>query len=467
VDVVYSGNCTDVTSTDGCTATATFTGDTNHFGSSDAKSITITKALSSTVLTFETGPYVYRGSAFTATATVTGVGGLDESVDVVYSGNCTDVTDTDGCTATATFTGGTNHFGSTDAKSITITKANATIIVTPYDVTYNGAAHIATGSATGVLGESLAGLDLSDTTHTNASGFLGYIDTWTFTDVTGNYKDDFGYITNKIAKADAVINITGYTGIYDGNAYGASGTAVGVESTPADLNSLLHLGASFTNVPGGTAHWTFDGNENYNSTSGNIAITITKAPLTVTADNKSMIFGNPLPPFTFQYSGWVNGENASVVDTAPTCNVGLIPMFGNYPIVCSGGVDNNYNFKYVDGLLTVQAWNLKGFYQPVDMGKVNISKNGSTVPLKFEVFAGSTELTNINIVSTFIQKESCVTYTTDDIETYATGGTSLRYDTTGGQFIFNWQTPKIIGGCYKVTLTTQDGTSIFADFKLK
>ena len=117
---------------------------------------------------------------------------------------------------------------------------------------------------------------------------------------------------------------------------------------------------------------------------------------------------------------------------------------------------------------TVLAWTLNGFYQPVDMGKLNIAKNGSTVPLKFEVFAGPIELTNTGIVSTFVQKLTCGTgIATDDIENYATGGTSLRYDTTGGQFIFNWQTPKLAGNCYRVTLTTADGSSIFADFKLK
>ncbi|HXQ34194.1 MAG TPA: PxKF domain-containing protein, partial [Anaerolineales bacterium] len=92
-----------------------------------------------------------------------------------------------------------------------------------------------------------------------------------------------------------------------------------------------------------------------------------------------------------------------------------------------------------------------------------------TVPLKFEVFAGSTELTSITIVQAFVQKESCLNLTplTDDIENYATGSTSLRYDTTGGQFIFNWQTPKQVGACYHVTLTTADGSTIPADFKLK
>src|SRR5207253_3356802 len=53
---------------------------------------TITQAASTTVVTFEAGPYVYRATAFTATATVTGVGGLNQSVPVVYSGDCTNVT---------------------------------------------------------------------------------------------------------------------------------------------------------------------------------------------------------------------------------------------------------------------------------------------------------------------------------------------------------------------------------------
>src|SRR5207237_1916458 len=130
VAVVYSSDCTTVTAANGCTATATFGGDGNHLGSSDSKSITITKAGSMTVVTFETGPYVYRGTAFTATAVVTGVGGLNSPVAVVYSGDCTNVTGANGCTAAATFGGDGNHLGSIDSKSITITKASSTTTVT-------------------------------------------------------------------------------------------------------------------------------------------------------------------------------------------------------------------------------------------------------------------------------------------------------------------------------------------------
>ena len=100
----------------------------------------------------------------------------------------------------------------------------------------------------------------------------------------------------------------------------------------------------------------------------------------------------------------------------------------------------------------------------------NSVKGGSTVPLKFEVFAGSTELVGTSAVASFTQKEvSCVSGSsaTDEIEVTTTGGTTLRYDTTGGQFIQNWQTPKKPGECYKVTVFTADGSSISALFKLK
>jgi len=115
----------------------------------------------------------------------------------------------------------------------------------------------------------------------------------------------------------------------------------------------------------------------------------------------------------------------------------------------------------------VKAWTLKGFYAPVDMGIHNLVKGGATVPLKFEVFAGSTELTDTSIIKTFTQKVSCTAGPGDAIETYSTGETTLRYDVTGGQFIFNWKTPKAPGACYRVTMTTLDGSFITADFTLK
>jgi hypothetical protein len=151
-----------------------------------------------------------------------------------------------------------------------------------------------------------------------------------------------------------------------------------------------------------------------------------------------------------------------------SCNVNGYGASGVGTYVATAtATDNAGNTSTATASYSVLAWTLKGFYQPVDMGILNNAKAGSTVPLKFEVFAGATELINPSIVQTFTQKISCASGVGDDIEAYATGSTSLRYDATAGQFIFNWQTPKAAGSCYRVSLTTQDGTSIFADFRLK
>jgi hypothetical protein len=120
---------------------------------------------------------------------------------------------------------------------------------------------------------------------------------------------------------------------------------------------------------------------------------------------------------------------------------------------------------------TVLAWTLSGFYAPVDMGHVlNLVKGGQTVPLKFEVFADG-ELMSTSIVSYFktvvLTCGAFADATVDDVEITTTGGTTLRYDSTGGQFIQNWQTPKTSGKCYAATVGLQDGSTITGFFKTR
>ncbi|MBM2852473.1 MAG: hypothetical protein HW420_1020 [Candidatus Nitrosotenuis sp.] len=129
---------------------------------------------------------------------------------------------------------------------------------------------------------------------------------------------------------------------------------------------------------------------------------------------------------------------------------------------------------YDSGLL----WKMAGFYHPVDMnGVVNTVKGGQSVPLKFEVFdgipAGTTERTSVLDISKFTQAKlpSCTDFAAtpaDAIEITNTGGTSLKYDTTAGQFQANWKTPKLPNTCWVVKVNaTNNGESLTAYFKLK
>ncbi len=101
----------------------------------------------------------------------------------------------------------------------------------------------------------------------------------------------------------------------------------------------------------------------------------------------------------------------------------------------------------------------------MDSSKVNQLKGGSTVPLKFNVFAGTTEVT-ANVGTVFARTQSCDSGdTTVSVVVESTGSTSLRYDTTGAQWVYNWKAPTTLG-CYKVGVTLTDGTVLAADFKV-
>ncbi|MFJ6028154.1 PxKF domain-containing protein [Pseudarthrobacter sp. NPDC092424] len=117
----------------------------------------------------------------------------------------------------------------------------------------------------------------------------------------------------------------------------------------------------------------------------------------------------------------------------------------------------------------VKAWTLKGFYQPVDMsGVLNTVKGGSTVPAKFEVFAGDREITDPGTLAFSAAKIQCANGAVEDaIEMVVAGNTALRYDTTAGQFVYNWKTPTLAGSCYQLTMKAADGSLISASFKLK
>jgi hypothetical protein len=259
--------------------------------------------------------------------------------------------------------------------------------------------------------------------------------------------------------------------------YGDADPALTYEITSGSLVGSDNLTGSLTRAPGTNVgsyaiqQGTLEASSNYILTYAGADLTIDPRPITVTAVAKNKLFGDPDPALTYQVSGGpLVGTDSftGALSRDPGEAVGQYNILLGSVKVSDGNNGNNYAINYNGAKLTIGAWTLKGFYQPVDMGIINNAKAGSTVPLKFEVFKGATELTNVSDVKqSFTQKINCASGTGDDIETYSSGNTTLRYDTTGGQFIFNWQTPKAAGSCYRVTLTTLDGSQISADFRLR
>ncbi|MGY0041590.1 MBG domain-containing protein [Pedobacter sp. NJ-S-72] len=96
---------------------------------------------------------------------------------------------------------------------------------------------------------------------------------------------------------------------------------------------------------------------NYNISYEPGILSVDKAVLNVTADNKTRVFGIDNPVFTFKYSGFVNAEGESVVQNPPLASTAAVKnsAAGTYPIVLSGASAANYTFNYVNGVLTVTS----------------------------------------------------------------------------------------------------------------
>lgn len=98
------------------------------------------------------------------------------------------------------------------------------------------------------------------------------------------------------------------------------------------------------------------GNATYAEAVDTVLLTVHQVPLTIAANNQSIVSGQPDPLFTVTYSGFVLGEGAAALTTLPTVVSTAEenpPYPGSYLIEPSGAVSQNYSITYVNGLLTV------------------------------------------------------------------------------------------------------------------
>jgi hypothetical protein len=98
---------------------------------------------------------------------------------------------------------------------------------------------------------------------------------------------------------------------------------------------------------------------NYTTATTTVTITVNPAVLTVTANNMSVKYNQPIPPLTYDVTGFVNGDNKSVLSGAPventTATQGSPP--GDYPITISQGTlsaGSNYSLTFVNGTLRIK-----------------------------------------------------------------------------------------------------------------
>ena len=244
--------------------------------------------------------------------------------------------------------------------------------------------------------------------------------------------------------------ITGTVTFYDGaTVIGTDATIVGGVAT-FTTNSLLVGSHPITAVYGGNATYA-------TSTSAVLDQVVNKATLTVTADNQTITYGDADPLFTFQYGGFVLGQTAAVIDTPPTCSAPTPHVnAGSYPgiIECSGAADDNYDFIYVNGDLTVSQKTLT----------ITADNQGKTYGTIFPFFG--TEFTATGLI--FSDTVDSVTLTSAGAPSAAAAGTypivpSAAVGTGLSNYTINYVNGTMTVGTNVLTISANNQTKTYGD----
>ncbi|MGE0079122.1 MAG: PKD domain-containing protein [Bacteroidales bacterium] len=173
----------------------------------------------------------------------------------------------------------------------------------------------------------------------------------------GNYS--ITYVDGKLtvtAKQLPVITWSTPAGIVYGTALSsdqlnATADIPGTFAYSPSIGSVLNAGSSQVL----SVTFTPNDQDAYAEVTQSTTINVNKALLTVTADNQSIMVGSSIPQLTFQYDGFVNGDDGNGLDVRPTATTAATEEspVGEYPITVSGGSDSNYQFSYVEGTLYI------------------------------------------------------------------------------------------------------------------
>jgi hypothetical protein len=256
-------------------------------------------------------------------------------------------------TATFTPTDTTDYTTATAAVTVNVTQAASAI-------TWANPAAI-------IYGAALSGTQLNATA--NVAGSFSYSPangavlpaganqltaTFTPTDAT-DYATATAAVTVNVTQAAPAITWTNPAAII----YGAALSGTQLNATASVAGSFSYSPANGAVLPAGanqlTATFTPADTNDYITAQAIVTINVQQAPLTITANNASQVYGAALPALTANYSGFVNGDTAASLAepvTLGTTATTTSPA-GLYTITASGAASPNYAITYVAGTLTI------------------------------------------------------------------------------------------------------------------
>jgi hypothetical protein len=369
----YALSTTAPTNAGDYTATANYPGDANHDGSSDSQNFTIAKMAPAV---WASGTFVFDGAPHGATGSSAGVNGA--SVNGSYAFTYVLQGASGSPITTAPINAGTyvvnviftsadgNYSNANGVGSLSISKAGSAVAVAITDSVYDGTPRggLAVVSGAGGLNQSVAlsYAGRNGTDYAASSIAPTNVGDYNATAVYGGDANHTGSSSTRdfsITKATPVIDWTAPAAIIYGtplsatqlNAIAKLGTAPvqGTYAYTPGAGTMLNAGANQTL----SVVFMPDDTRNFTSASKSVAINVGQKPVTITADNKTKQFSDPMPEYSATAVGLVGSDTVGgTVNTSTTANT-MSPA-GTYVLTLTGsGFNPNYAVTLVTGTLTV------------------------------------------------------------------------------------------------------------------
>jgi hypothetical protein len=245
------------------------------------------------------------------------------------------------------------------AGTLTITASNGTM-------TYGGSVPAITPSYMGfVNGDTPASLTAQPTCTTTAtsSSPVGSSPTTSCSGAVDANYSAIKYVNGAVTVTQAPLTITASNGTmtYGGTPPTITPTFMGLvngdNATTLGVTCVSNATSTSPVGNGYTSSCTASAGANYQIIYVPGTVSVTQAPLTITASSATMNYGGTVPTITPSYGGFVNGQGAASLTTQPTCSTTATSASapGSYPSSCAGAVDPNYTIGYVNGTVTVSA----------------------------------------------------------------------------------------------------------------
>jgi hypothetical protein len=265
---------------------------------------------------------------------------------------------------TLTPTDSTDYTSATSTVTLTVSKAVLIVTASSPTVTYGSAVPVITPSYSGFRnGDTVSVVTTAPACTTTYTTTTKVNATKPATSCTGgvvssNYK--LAYVSGAVTVTQATPSINWATPAAITYGTALSGTQLDATSKVAGplvytptLGTVLKAGSQTLSVA-----LTPTDSVDYKAVTRTVELTVTKAVLTVTANNLSKAYGSALPPLTDRITGFVNGDTAAkaVTGTASLSTTATVKSaVATYPITAATGTlaAANYSFKFVAGTLTV------------------------------------------------------------------------------------------------------------------